>query len=54
MQTHTVQTAADGLEAIERAREFEPEIVFMDLAMPRLGGEDATLDGEIGGALRAH
>lgn len=42
METHTVQTAADGLEAIERAREFEPEIVFMDLAMPRLGGEEAT------------
>jgi PAS domain S-box-containing protein len=37
-----VQTAADGEEAIQRAIDFEPDIIFMDLAMPRLNGLEAT------------
>jgi signal transduction histidine kinase len=42
MEDHEVCTAADGVEAIERARTFEPQIVFMDLAMPRLDGLEAA------------
>jgi len=42
MEDHEVRTAADGVEAIECARTFEPQIIFMDLAMPRLDGLEAA------------
>jgi CheY-like chemotaxis protein len=42
MEDHEVSTAADGIEAIECARTFEPHIIFMDLAMPRLDGLEAA------------
>ena len=37
-----VGTAANGNEAIERARQLCPEVVLMDLRMPGTGGIDAT------------
>jgi DNA-binding NarL/FixJ family response regulator len=37
-----VGTASDGIEAVERARSARPDIVLMDLRMPRLEGADAT------------
>jgi DNA-binding NarL/FixJ family response regulator len=37
-----VATAADGIEAVERSRAERPDIVLMDLRMPRLEGADAT------------
>ena len=42
MEDYEVCTAADGEEAVEQARIFEPQIVFMDLAMPRLNGLEAA------------
>jgi len=33
-----VAQAADGTEAIELARQWRPDIILMDLQMPRLGG----------------
>ncbi len=39
---HDVHTARDGLEAIDKAAEFRPEIILMDLGMPKLNGYDAT------------
>jgi PAS domain S-box-containing protein len=42
MEEYEVCTAADGEEAIERARSFGPHIIFMDLAMPRLDGLEAA------------
>jgi DNA-binding NarL/FixJ family response regulator len=37
-----VATAADGLEAVERARSERPDVVLMDLRMPGLEGAEAT------------
>jgi DNA-binding NarL/FixJ family response regulator len=37
-----VGEAADGREAVEKVRQFEPDIVLMDLAMPSMGGLEAT------------
>lgn len=37
-----VRTAHDGIAAIEVAAEFRPEIILMDVGMPRLNGLDAA------------
>src|SRR5277367_3166287 len=37
-QGYRVATAADGVEALERMREFEPDLVLLDVMMPRLDG----------------
>src|SRR5437764_1097383 len=37
-----VATAADGIEAVDRARTERPDVVLMDLRMPRLEGAEAT------------
>jgi DNA-binding NarL/FixJ family response regulator len=37
-----VGTAGDGAEAVERVRELEPDVVLMDLDMPKLDGIEAT------------
>lgn len=34
--------AANGLEAIEKATELMPDIILMDLALPRMDGWEAT------------
>jgi len=35
-------TVHDGLEAVRAAREFDPDIVVLDIGMPRLSGHDAA------------
>jgi CheY-like chemotaxis protein len=38
MSGHNVQTAFDGLTAIETARSFEPEVVLLDIGLPTMDG----------------
>lgn len=37
-----VQEAANGLEAVRLAEEFQPNIILMDVRMPTLNGLEAT------------
>lgn len=39
-----VAEASDGIEAIEKAGKFHPDIVLMDINMPKLGGLEATIE----------
>jgi CheY-like chemotaxis protein len=39
---HEVQVAADGVQAVEMAREFDPQIALLDIGMPRMDGYDAA------------
>ena len=39
-----VGEAADGIEAINKVNRLLPDVVLMDIAMPRLGGLEAMLE----------
>ncbi|HXX52988.1 MAG TPA: response regulator transcription factor [Thermodesulfovibrionales bacterium] len=39
-----IAEAADGLEAIEKVKKLTPDVVLMDIAMPKLGGLEATIE----------
>ncbi len=38
---HVVGEASDGAEAIDRTRETHPDVIIMDIAMPRMDGLEA-------------
>jgi DNA-binding response OmpR family regulator len=42
MKGHDVRTAYDGLEAIDAALSHKPEIVLLDVGLPRLNGFDVA------------
>ena len=39
---HTVDTAHDGLEAVEKAMTFRADVILLDIGMPRLNGYEAA------------
>ena len=39
---HDVRAAADGVEALEVGDAFQPEVVFLDIGMPRMNGYEAA------------
>jgi len=39
---YRVESAADGIEALAKARELLPDLILMDLQLPELGGLEAT------------
>jgi PAS domain S-box-containing protein len=42
LEGYAVKTAADGEQAVKLAREFKPDVIFMDVGMPNLNGLEAT------------
>jgi PAS domain S-box-containing protein len=42
LRGHEVRTAHDGIEAVELAEQFRPQVILMDVGMPRLNGYEAT------------
>jgi two-component system response regulator NreC len=39
---HVVGTAHDGVEAIAKAKDLRPDVVVMDISMPKMNGLSAT------------
>jgi PAS domain S-box-containing protein len=42
LKGHEVQTAYDGIEAVDVAARFKPEVVLLDIGLPRLSGYDVA------------
>ncbi|MEO8465281.1 MAG: ATP-binding protein [Gammaproteobacteria bacterium] len=42
MKGHETRTANDGIEAIEIANEFRPQLVLLDIGMPKLNGYETA------------
>ena len=42
LQGHNVKLAHDGVEAVTAAEQFRPDVILMDVGMPKLNGYRAT------------
>jgi CheY-like chemotaxis protein len=40
---HEVRAAHDGAQAVEQAEQFRPDLILMDVGMPRLDGLQAAM-----------
>lgn len=52
-QGYAVEPVADGLVALDRAREFVPNLIIMDIQLPNVSGLDLILEAKADGVLRA-
>ena len=43
MEGYEVRSAADGIEGLEQARAYVPDLVILDLGLPRLDGIDVAV-----------
>ncbi|MBM4388696.1 MAG: response regulator transcription factor [Deltaproteobacteria bacterium] len=43
-EIEVVGEAANGFEAVDKTRKLKPDVILMDIAMPELGGLEATLE----------
>lgn len=39
---YTVERALDGIEAVEKCQSIKPDLILMDMQMPRMDGLEAT------------
>jgi CheY-like chemotaxis protein len=39
---HDVRVATDGVQAVALAKEFDPQVVLLDIGMPRMDGYEAA------------
>jgi DNA-binding NarL/FixJ family response regulator len=39
---HVVDQAADGLEAVQKSQELKPDLILLDIGLPRLNGIEAA------------
>ena len=39
-----LQFAGNGIEAVAAFREFQPDLIFMDISMPEMDGKEATAE----------
>jgi CheY-like chemotaxis protein len=51
-QQYEVVTASDGAEGVERARAHRPDLILMDVVMPRMDGFEAVRQIRADAALR--
>ena len=52
-QGYAVEPVADGLEALDRARQFVPNLIIMDIQMPNVSGLDLIEAAKADATLRA-
>lgn len=43
-EIEVIGEASDGIDAIEKAKKLKPDVVLMDIAMPKLGGLEASIE----------
>jgi len=51
-ERYEIESAVDGLDALQMARSTRPDLVILDLNMPRMGGEDFLYAWRTGGGTR--